>query len=63
MKKWGIIEAFLLTKITIKVAVKIDKSSLGKESFVSSPKGTFVDTSAGVYGIKLSAFGNNLFAN
>lgn len=59
-EKLGIIEAILPTKITVKVPADIDTSSLGNEIVVSTPKGTYVDTSTVVYGIRSSAFGNNL---
>lgn len=59
-EKVGIIELVEPTKITVKVPLDVDTSSAGNEIIVTTPKGTFVDTSKVVYGISSSAFGNNL---
>ncbi|MCX8057691.1 MAG: PA14 domain-containing protein [Ignavibacteria bacterium] len=59
-EKNGIIEAVEATKITVRVPADIDTTSLGNEIVVTTPKGTIVDTSTVVYGVRSSAFGNTL---
>ncbi len=60
VEKNGIIETVEPTKITVKVPNDIDTSSAGNEIIVTTPKGTVKDTTTVVYGVKTSAFGNNI---